>query len=68
MNTFSPITPDWKWGTAEGSRELDRLLDRRLTFREKIEWLEEAENLSLAMAASREKQRTENAAEPAPEP
>ena len=31
-----PIVPDWKWGTPEGSRELDRLLDRRLTFREKL--------------------------------
>ncbi len=41
-----PIVPDWKWGTAEGSRDLDRLLDRRLTFREKVEWLEEAETLS----------------------
>jgi hypothetical protein len=50
-----PIVPDWKWGTAEGSRELDRLLDRRLTFREKLEWLEEAETLSLRFQASREK-------------
>lgn len=67
MNTLSPITPDWKWGTAEGSRELDRLLDRRLTFREKLQWLEDAENLTLAMAASREKLRAEKAAEPPPE-
>jgi hypothetical protein len=41
------IEPDWKWGTAEGSRELDRLLDRQLTFMEKLEWLEAAETLSL---------------------
>lgn len=68
MKTLSPISPDWKWVTAEGSRELDRLLDRRLTFREKIEWLEEAENLTLAMAASREKLRAENAAKPPREP
>lgn len=45
------ITPDWKWGTAEGSREFDRLLDRSLTFREKLEWLEEMETLSLQMRA-----------------
>jgi hypothetical protein len=32
---------------------LDRLLDRRLSFREKIEWLEEAERLSLAMHEAR---------------
>jgi hypothetical protein len=48
-----PIKPDWKWGTAEGSRELDRKLDRRLTFREKLEWLEEAETLSLNLQAAR---------------
>jgi len=47
------IVPDWRWGTAEGSRDLDRLLDRRLTFREKLEWLEEAEDLTLR--ASRER-------------
>jgi hypothetical protein len=48
------ITPDWRWGTPEGSREFDRLLDRSLTFREKLEWLEEAETLSLRFRASRE--------------
>jgi hypothetical protein len=49
MNNPPSIPLDWKWGTAEGSRELDRLLDRRLTFREKIQWLEEAETLSLRL-------------------
>jgi len=47
MNDPQPIAPDWKWGTAEGSREFDRLLDRRLTFRERVEWLEAAETLTL---------------------
>ena len=56
MNPSLNITPDWKWGTAEGSRELDRILDRRLTFREKIQWLEEAETLTLAMRASRDRE------------
>ncbi len=55
MNPPETITPDWRWGTAEGSRDLDRLLDRRLTFREKLEWLEEAETLTLTMQASRER-------------
>ncbi len=55
MNPLPPITPDWKWCTAEGSRDFDRLMDRRLSFREKIEWLEEAENLTIAMRAGREK-------------
>ena len=52
MNPREAIVPDWKWGTAEGSRDLDRLLDRRLTFREKLEWLEEAETLTLQIHAS----------------
>jgi hypothetical protein len=47
------IEPDWRWGTPEGSREFDRLLDRSLSFREKLEWLEEAETLSLRLRASR---------------
>ncbi len=49
-----PIQPDWRWGTAEGSRDLDRILDRRLSFREKLEWLEAAETLSLRFQAARE--------------
>ena len=56
MNPNEPfIIPDWKWGTSEGSRELDRLLDRRLTHREILEWLEEAETLSLHFQAIRER-------------
>lgn len=54
MNQSYLIKPDWRWGTAEGSREFDRLLDRRLTFREKLEWLEEAETLTMQLQASRE--------------
>lgn len=48
------IEPDWRWGTAEGSRDFDRLTDRMLTFREKLEWLEEAETLTLQLRAARE--------------
>ena len=44
------IQPDWHWGTPEGSREFDRLVDRGMTFRETLEWLEEAETLALRMA------------------
>jgi len=54
------IEPDWRWGTPEGSREFDRLLDRSLTFREKLEWLEEAETLTLRLRASREKARVKS--------
>jgi hypothetical protein len=49
------IQPSWEWGTAEGSRKFDRLLDRSLVFREKLEWLEEAETLSLQFQANRKK-------------
>lgn len=61
MNTTPPIMPDWKWGTAEGSREFDRLNDRMLTFLEKIQWLEEAEDLSLAFQAARDQANANNA-------
>lgn len=55
MKTLSDsgIVPDWKWATPDGSRELDRLLDRRLTFREKLEWLEDAETLTLHLRQNR---------------
>ena len=57
------IKPDWKWGTSEGSRELDRIFDRRFTFREKLEWLEEAEDLTLQLRAGREKAKQSRAHE-----
>jgi hypothetical protein len=53
MELMELIKPDWKWGLPEENRELDRLLDRQLTFREKLEWLEEAETLSLHLRANR---------------
>lgn len=61
MKTVEPIKPDWKWVTSKGSRQLDRLLDRRLTFREKLEWLEEAETLSLRLRKSRKAQMEKTA-------
>lgn len=51
------IRPDYRWGTPEGSRDFDRLFAMRSTFREKLEWLEEAEDLSLRFAAHRERLR-----------
>ncbi len=59
MNPGEKIVPEWKWGTAEGSRLLDRLLDRRLTFREKLEWLEEAEDLALLFRTHRQRRLAE---------
>ena len=52
------MEPDWHWGTAEGSREFDCLLDRSLSLREKLEWLEEAETLTLQLRASRQPAQT----------
>ncbi|OQX00602.1 MAG: hypothetical protein BWK80_61535 [Desulfobacteraceae bacterium IS3] len=44
--------PDWRWGTPEGSREFDRLTDGLLTLDEKLQWLEEMEDFSLALHRS----------------
>ena len=63
MKTVEPIKPDWKWATSKESRQLDRLLDQHLTFREKLEWLEEAETLSLRLRKSREARSQENTPE-----
>ena len=57
------IAPDWKWGTPEGSREFDRLTDRMLTPFEILEWLEEAETLSLRFQAIREETARRRAAD-----
>lgn len=46
----------WRWCTSEGSREFDRIIDGRMTFREKLEWLEEAETLSLRLQQLRVKE------------
>jgi uncharacterized protein YgfB (UPF0149 family) len=47
-------TPDWRWGTFEGAELHTLLLGLLCTFREKLEWLEEAETLTLQLRASRE--------------
>jgi hypothetical protein len=46
--------PGWRWCTAEGAREDVLLQAVRSTLREKLEWLEEAETLTLQLRASRE--------------
>ena len=56
MKPFPEYKPDWRWGTAEGSREFDRLSDRALSFREKLEWLEQAETLTIRFRAERQRQ------------
>ncbi|MGI8438566.1 MAG: hypothetical protein ACR2NX_16970 [Chthoniobacterales bacterium] len=54
--------PGWQWCTSEGSELHTLLLGLQTTFREKLEWLEEAESLSLQLRASREN-RTIDAAD-----
>jgi hypothetical protein len=51
--------PGWQWCTSEGSELHTLLMGLESTFREKIQWLEEAENLTLAMRAGREKRERE---------
>ena len=51
-------TPDWRWGTFKGAELHTLLLGLTTSFREKLEWLEEAETLTLQLRASREQART----------
>jgi len=44
----------WKWCTAEGAELHTLLIGLETTFREKLEWLEEAETMTLRLRAARE--------------
>jgi hypothetical protein len=48
-------TPDWRWGTSEGAELHTLLLGLLSTFREKLEWLEAAETLTLNLQAAKNK-------------
>jgi hypothetical protein len=53
----TPVGPDdvdWKWCTFEGSELHTMLAGFRMTFREKLEWLEEAGRVSDRLRASRD--------------
>jgi hypothetical protein len=50
--------PGWRWCTAQGARDYVLLLGLETTFREKLEWLEEAENLVLQIRVGREAPET----------
>ncbi len=54
--------PGWKSCTFEGAELSTLLLGLQSTFREKLEWLEEAETLTLQMRAGREKARVKGSA------
>jgi hypothetical protein len=47
--------PGWETCTFEGAELSTLLLGLKTTFREKLEWLEAAETLTLQLRASREK-------------
>ena len=49
--------PGWKSCTFEGAEMSTLRLGLQTTFREKLEWLEEAETLSLRLQAGRERAR-----------
>jgi hypothetical protein len=46
--------PGWESCTFEGAEMSTLLLGLKTTFREKLEWLEEAETLALQLRAARE--------------
>jgi hypothetical protein len=50
-------TPDWRWGTSEGAELHTLLLGLTTTFREKLEWLEEAETFALHWRAGRKNKK-----------
>lgn len=59
--------PGWEYCTFEGAEMSVLLRGLTTTFREKLEWLEEAENLVLEIRANREKaQKTRNKPRRAP--
>ncbi len=47
--------PGWQWCTAQGAELHTLLMGLDSTLLEKLEWLEEAENLTIALRAGREK-------------
>ncbi len=53
--------PGWQWCTFEGAELHTLLLGLKSTFREKLEWLEEAETLTLQLRKSREERAEEKA-------
>lgn len=47
--------PGWHWCTPEGAREQVLRLGLKHTLREKLQWLEDAETLTLRLRAARGK-------------
>ena len=52
--------PDWLWGTSEGAELHTLLMGLESTFREKIEWLEQAEKVSIMFRIPRRDEKKTN--------
>jgi hypothetical protein len=48
--------PGWRWCTAQGARDRVLLLGLETSFREKLEWLEQSEDLGIRLQTSRWKE------------
>ena len=46
--------PGWQWCTTEGAELQTLLIGLKTTFREKLEWLDESEELTLRLRAGRQ--------------
>jgi len=53
--------PGWRWCTPQGARDQVLLLGLQTTFREKLEWLEEAETLALRFRRNRDAAKKQSA-------
>lgn len=53
-NSSKRFSDPWYVGTFEGARDQVLLMGLETTFREKLEWLEEAETLSIRFRIQRE--------------
>ena len=51
--------PGWQWCTAEGAELHTLLIGLQTSFREKLEWLEDAETLTLRLREQRERRKAE---------
>jgi hypothetical protein len=54
----------WKWCSSEGAELHTLLLGLQTSFREKLEWLEDAETLTLRFRAQREANSTATSVKP----
>jgi len=63
---FTENRDPWYWCTAEGSEMFNLLVGFESTFRDKLQWLEEAENLSIVFEKNRKEGLHSAARQPKP--